>query len=149
MVLHKQFQDFVLFLYAHMAMCDGSMHENEELVILDKMSRIFPSEPDPKKRLMDAIAEYKSIDPALINTVIRDSFKFFDHVKFAQKYKIYTDMYDVVNADGRVEESERKALDSLRSIIDMNAEIRHEGHWLLTSLQTKFQAWMFKICSIL
>jgi hypothetical protein len=111
-----------------MAMCDGSMHENEELVILDKMSKIFPAEADPKKKLMDAIAEYKSIDPALVNTVIRDSFKFFDQVKFAVKYKIYTDMYDVVNADGRVEESERKALDSLRNIIDMNAEIRHEGH---------------------
>jgi uncharacterized tellurite resistance protein B-like protein len=128
MVLHKQFPDFVLFLYAHMAMCDGFMHENEELVILDKMSKIFPTESDPKKRLMDAIAEYKSIDPALVNTIIRDSFKFFDHVKFAQKYKIYSDMFDVVNADGRVEESERKALNSLRDIIDINAEIRHEGH---------------------
>ena len=128
MVLHKQFQDFVLFLYAHMALCDGSMHENEELVILDKMSKIFPGEPDPKKRLTAAVAEYKSIDPALVNTVIRDSFKFFDQVKFAQKYKIYTDMYDVVNADGRVEESERKALNSLRDIIDMNADIRHESH---------------------
>ncbi len=128
MVLHNQFQDFVLFLYAHMAMCDGSMHENEELVILDKMSKIFPTEPDPKKKLSGAIAEYKTLDPALVNTVIRDSFKFFDQVKFAQKYKIYTDMYDVVNADGRVEESERKALNALRDIIDMNADIRHEGH---------------------
>jgi uncharacterized tellurite resistance protein B-like protein len=98
------------------------------LVIIDKMSKIFPTEVDPKKKLMDTIAEYKSIDPALINTVIRDSFKFFDHVKFAQKYKIYSDMYDVVNADGRVEESERKALNSLRDIIDINAEIKHEGH---------------------
>jgi uncharacterized tellurite resistance protein B-like protein len=125
MVLHKQFQDFVLFLYTHMAMCDGSMHENEELVILDKMSRIFPTEPDPKKKLNESVAEYKSIDPALINTIVRDSFKFFDQIKFAQKYKIYTDMYDVVNADGRVEESERKALNTLREIIDMNAEMRH------------------------
>ncbi|MBI1769097.1 MAG: TerB family tellurite resistance protein [Bacteroidetes bacterium] len=125
MVLHKQFQDFVLFLYTHMALCDGSMHENEELVILDKMSKIFPTEADPKKKLNAVVAEYKSIDPALINTIVRDSFKFFDQVKFAQKYKIYTDMYDVVNADGRVEESERKALNSLRDIIDMDAEIRH------------------------
>ncbi len=126
MVLHKQFQDFVLFLYTHMALCDGSMHENEQLVILDKMAKIFPAEPDPKKKLNDAVAEYKSIDPALVNTIVRDSFKFFDQVKFAQKYKIYTDMYDVVNADGRVEESERKALNTLREIIDMNADMRHE-----------------------
>lgn len=109
-----------------MALCDGSMHENEQLVILDKMAKIFPAEPDPKKKLNDAVAEYKSIDPALVNTIVRDSFKFFDQVKFAQKYKIYTDMYDVVNADGRVEESERKALNTLREIIDMNADMRHE-----------------------
>jgi len=126
MVLHKQFQDFVLFLYAHMALCDGSMHENEEIVILDKMKKLFPDEPNPKARLSSTIKEYKSVEAALINTVIRDTFKFFDQIKFAQKYKIYTDMYDVVNADGRVEESERKALNSLRDIIDMNAEIRHE-----------------------
>ncbi|MGC4023320.1 MAG: hypothetical protein QM734_15935 [Cyclobacteriaceae bacterium] len=125
MVLHKQFQDFALFLYVHMALCDGSMHENEEIVVLDKMTKIFPTETDPKKKLLAAVAEYKSVEPALINTVIRDSFKFFDHVKFAQKYKIYTDMYDVVNADGRVEESERIALDALKGIIDMDAEIRH------------------------
>ena len=127
MVLHKQFQDFVLFLYTHMALCDGSMHENEQLVILDKMAKLFPTEPDPKKKLNEAVAEYKSVDPALVNTIVRDSFKFFDQIKFAQKYKVYTDMYDVVNADGRVEESERKALNTLREIIDMNAEMRHES----------------------
>ncbi|GHN01912.1 hypothetical protein WSM22_34010 [Cytophagales bacterium WSM2-2] len=126
MVLHKQFPDFVLFLYTHMALCDGSMHENEELVILDKMRKLFPNETNPKSKLIAAVTEYKSVDSALINTIIRDSFKTFDQVKFATKYKVYTDMYDVVNADGRVEESERKALNSLRDIIDMNAEIRHE-----------------------
>jgi len=125
MVLHKQFQDLVLFLYVHMALCDGSMHENEEIVILDKMTKLFPSEGDPKKKLNAAVAEYKTVESALVNTVIRDSFKFFDHVKFAQKYKIYSDMYDIVNADGRVEESERTALNALKNIIDMDAEIRH------------------------
>ena len=125
MVLHKQFQDFVLFLYVHMAFCDGSMHENEEIVVLNKMTKLFPTEGDPKKKLLSAIAEYKSIEPASVNDVIRDSFKFFDQIKFAQKYKIYTDMYDIVNADGRVEESERVALDALKNIIDLDAEIRH------------------------
>jgi len=123
MILHNQFPDFVLFLYVHMANCDGSMHENEELVILDKMTKLFTDETDPKKKLHDATIEYKKVNPALINTIIRDSFKFFDQVKFSYKYRIYTDMYDIVNADGRVDESEHKALDVLRNIINMNAEI--------------------------
>jgi len=37
---------------------------------------------------------------------------------------IYTDMYDVVNADGKVEESEKTALVELKEIIDLNSEIR-------------------------
>jgi uncharacterized tellurite resistance protein B-like protein len=57
--------------------------------------------------------------------IIRDTFKQFDHVKFAQKYKVYTDMYDVINADGKVEESEKNALDLLKEIIDLNAEVKH------------------------
>jgi uncharacterized tellurite resistance protein B-like protein len=125
MVLHQNFNDFVLFLYAHMALCDGSMHENEELVILDKMRKLFPEETDNKKKLALAVMEYKSIDPAHVSTIIRDSFTKFNHVKAVQKYRIYTDMYDIVNADGRVEESEHKALDNLRDIIDLNAELRH------------------------
>ena len=33
-------------------------------------------------------------------------------------------MYDIVNADGKVEESEKYALDGLKEIIDMNAQMR-------------------------
>lgn len=125
MVLHSQFQDFILFLYVHMAMADGSLHSSEELVILNKMSKLFPNETDLKGKLQMAIKEYRSVDPALTSNVIRESFLFFDKVTFAQKYKVYADMYDIVNADGKVEESEKHALDGLKEIIDMNAEIRH------------------------
>jgi len=72
-----------------------------------------------------AVSEYKALDPSMVPVVIHDSFKFFDKVKFAQKYKVYTDMYDIVNADGKVEESEKHALEALKQIIDLNAELRH------------------------
>jgi uncharacterized tellurite resistance protein B-like protein len=57
--------------------------------------------------------------------VIRETFKHFDKVTFAQKYKVFTDMYDIVNADGKVEESEKHTLDGLKEIIDLNAQIKH------------------------
>ncbi len=124
MVLHTYFQDFVLFLYVHMASVDQSIHPTEEQVILDKISKLFPTEGNPKKKFDLAVAEYKALDPAMIMTVIQDSFKFFDKVKFSTKYKVYTEMYDIINADGRVDESETVALDKLKDIINLNAELR-------------------------
>ena len=124
MVLHKHFHDFVLFLYVHIALADQFLHPSEEQVILGKMSKLFPSENDLKKKFDLAVAEYRALDPAMVTSVIQDSFRFFDQVKFSQKYKVYTEMYDVVNADGKVEESEKIALDALKDIINLNAEMR-------------------------
>lgn len=108
-----------------MAVSDGSIHSSEEQVILNKMPRLYPNESDLKTKLNLAIAEYRSLDPSMTVDVIRETFKHFDKVTFAQKYKVYADMYDIVNADGKVDESEKHALDGLKEIIDMNAELRH------------------------
>jgi len=124
MVLHSQFQDFILFLYIHMAISDGTLHSSEEQVIINKMTKLFPNESDLKKKLQLAVIEYKALDSVMTVDVIRESFKHFDKVTFAQKYKVYADMYDIVNADGKVEESEKHALDGLKEIIDMNAQMR-------------------------
>jgi uncharacterized tellurite resistance protein B-like protein len=124
MVLHNNFQDFVLFLYIHMALADHYLHPAEESVILDKMSRLFPAEADQKKKFDDAVKHYESLSHEKAVEVIRDTFRHFDQVKFAQKYKVYTDMYDVINADGKVEEAEKFALDALKEIINMNAEAK-------------------------
>ncbi|MFM9839992.1 MAG: TerB family tellurite resistance protein [Cyclobacteriaceae bacterium] len=124
MMLHNNFQDFVLFLYIHMALADHYLHPSEESVILDKMSRLFPTEADPKKKFDAAVKHYESLSHETAIETIRASFKHFDQVKFAQKYKVYTDMYDVINADGKVEEAEKIALDALKEIINMNAEAK-------------------------
>ena len=107
-----------------MAISDGSLHSCEEQVILNKMAKLFPDETDSKKKLQMALTEYKALDHAMTMDVIRETFKHFDKVTFAQKYKVYADMYDIVNADGKVEESEKNALTGLKEIIDMNAQTK-------------------------
>lgn len=124
MILHSNFQDFVLFLYIHMALADHYLHPSEEEVILNKMGKLFPTEGNPKKKFDEEVARYKSFDQATAMTIIHESFKHFSHIKFAHKYKVYTDMYDVINADGKVEEAEKVALDALKEIINMNAEAK-------------------------
>jgi uncharacterized tellurite resistance protein B-like protein len=124
MVLHHNFADFVLFLYIHMAYADGVFHPAEREMILGKMTKLFPNETVPtlNKKLGDAEKEYLSINSVDVPTVILDSFRNFIHVKFSQKYHVYSDMYDIVNADGKVVESETAALDELKRIIDLSAE---------------------------
>lgn len=121
MVIHQSFADFVLFLYIHMAHTDGDYDGTEADVILKKLTKLFPKEADPKGKLERARAEYLAMDPTLIPQLIRDTFKQYSDIKFAQKYKVYTDMYDIINADGKVDESETAAMNELKEIIEMGA----------------------------
>lgn len=124
MVVHKTFADFVLFLYVHMAYADGEYHPFEQKVILEKVPKLFPTETDVQKILDQAEQDYLDTKRSEINNIIRDTFKHFNTVKFAQKYKIYTDMYDIIHADGKVEESETVALNELKEIIEMGAALK-------------------------
>ena len=120
MVIHKNFQDFVLFLYIYMAHADGEFHENEKQVILEKMKRLYPADEDFNKKFNEALHLYDDFDKKQLKTLFRDTFNHFSAVKFPVKYKVYTDMYDIINADGKVDESETKALNALKEIIDIS-----------------------------
>ena len=104
-----------------MAYADGFFHPKEKELILEKMEKLFPLEPDPLKKLDKAEKDYLHMDSEKVSDVIHDSFKHFNQVKFTQKYHVYTDMYDIVHADGKIEESETSALEALKRIIDMGA----------------------------
>ena len=122
MVLHQHFADFVLFLYIHVAYADGVFHPSERSLILEKMAKLFPAERDLEMKLKDAEKEYLSVDAKKMPGIILDTFRQYNSVKFSQKYKVYTDMYEIVNADGKVDESETAALEELKRIIDLRAE---------------------------
>jgi hypothetical protein len=91
-------------------------------VIQEKMTRLFPKDTDLEKKLYNTIREYNGFDKSQMETLIRDSFLHFNDVKFTQKYKVYSDIYDIINADGKVEDSETAALDVLRQIIEIGKE---------------------------
>ena len=124
MVIHKTFADFVLFLYMHMAYAHGGLHDTEKEVILGKMLKLFPNETNPLKKLETAEKEYVSLDSKKIPGLILDTFRQFKEVKFVQKYKVYADMYDIVHADGKLDDSETEALEELKKIIDLSAEAK-------------------------
>ena len=85
MVIHNSFNDFVLFLYVHMANSDGESHDLEKGVILGKMTKLFPPESDLDKLFEDAVKQYRGIDKNNLKEIMRATFKHFDQVKFAQE----------------------------------------------------------------
>ena len=122
MVIHDNFQDFVLFLYLHMAHADGSMHQQEESIVREKMKRLFPEGEDLDAHFNRVLEQYRNSPKEQIPVIIRDSFDHFNSVTFSAKYRVYTDMYDIINADGRVDQYEKNALDQLREIINLGIE---------------------------
>ncbi len=124
MKVHDSFSDFVLFLYVYVALSDGYLHPNEEIIILEKLTKLFPQEGNPKKKFDDALAAYNKFDLSTLDEFIQYSFKHLNQVKFAQRYKIYTDMYDIIHSDGKVDQAENQALDTLKKIIDLGASER-------------------------
>lgn len=124
MVIHDNFADFVLFLYIHMAHADGVYHPAERDVIAERLPKLFPSETDIAGKLARAEKQYSAVDRSQIDTIIKDTFRHFNSIRFSQKYKVYTDMYDIIHADGKVEESETKALNQLKDIIEMGVVMK-------------------------
>lgn len=125
MVIHNSFADFVLFLYVHMAHADGDLHVTEVKVIKEKMTKLYPGITNVDARFAEALDTYNTFEKANLNKLFHASFAHFSNIKFSQKYHVYGDMYDIIYADGKVEESEKRALDELKEIIDINSEVTH------------------------
>jgi uncharacterized tellurite resistance protein B-like protein len=119
MVIHGNFNEFVLFLYLHMAHADGSMQHQEEMVVREKMSKLYPEHEDLNAIFSAALEQYRNCKPEEVPAIIRNSFEHFKSVTFSEKYRVYTDMYDIINSDGRVDSAEKSALDQLREIINL------------------------------
>ena len=124
MVVHKNFTDFVLFLYIHVAYADGFFHPNERETIHGKLHKLYPPEPevDYAALISDMEKEYLSYDKKKVLDIIHATFRQYASISFTQKYKVYADMFDIIRADGKVEESETLALDELKRIIDISSE---------------------------
>jgi len=120
MVIHKNFSDFVLFLYVYVAFSDGDFHPLEKETILEKMKKLYPEDANYEKILNEEIRLYDDFDKNQMKALFKDTFKHFPKVTFTQKYKVYTDMYEIVQADGKIHEAETLALQALKEIIDLS-----------------------------
>lgn len=121
MVIHSSFKDFILFLYVHMSQVDGVYEPNELASIEKKIEGLYDGDTDVEKKLYQAIREYNSFDKDKLNILFRDSFQHFRDDQSVQKNEFYNDLNEIVLADGQVLQSEKRALQALKEIIELNA----------------------------
>ena len=116
MVIHSAFEDFILFLYVHISRSDSNYDPKEMDVIQEKMKGLYPSKVDFDKKLYITLREYKNFDTNKLNELFVDTLKHFRADK--NKEKIFADLSDIISADGKVQNTETKALDALKKTID-------------------------------
>ena len=120
MILHSTFPDFIAFLYVHMSHADNSYDPYELATVKSKMTGLFAEGTDVEKKLYGAIREYNSFDKSKLNELFEASLKHFS-VEAPLKEGIYTDLNEIIKADGKVDQSETKTLETLKKIIDLHS----------------------------
>lgn len=121
MILHRSFPDFILFLYVHMSHADSSYDPSEMATIKAKMSALYPGGTDIEKKLYLALREYNSFDKSKLADLFEETLRHFS-VETPETDNVYTDLYEIMQADGKVEQSETKTLEALKQIINLHAE---------------------------
>ena len=117
----EEFNEFTLFLYIYIADSDGFIHETEIEVIKKKIPKLFPK-TDAEKVYQEALKKFRAFNKEEIEKVIHSNFKEHQKKSFTSKYKIFTDLYDIIIADGVLDERESRSIQKLKDIIDQNLE---------------------------
>jgi len=103
-------EEFTLLLFFHMAHVDGSLHPNERDTILERMKVLFPEDNTLEAKLTKMESSYPSIGDDGAQDLLKDSLKKFPDVAQAKRLEIYSSLFDIINANGRVNLEETNTL---------------------------------------
>ena len=117
MVIHSTFPDFILFLYVHMSRADDNYDPTELAAIKSKMNGLFSANTDLEKKLYQTIRDYNSFDKNKLTELFSDSIQHFSNTSSVDTH-LFDDLREIIQADGKVDQSETNALDVLKRIID-------------------------------
>lgn len=121
MILHATFSDFILFLFVHISHADNNYDPVEIATIKAKMVHLFSEGTDVEKKLYRAIREYHAFDKTELRNLFEDTFQHFSGQKQVGT-NLYADLYEIVQADGKVDQAEAKELEILKGIIDKHTK---------------------------
>lgn len=122
MVIHSSFRDFILFLYVHISQADENYDPDEMAIIKKKIESLFEKDTDIEKKLYAAIREYNVFDKSKLTELFEATFKQFSQDTSVLRKNFYSDLNEIVLADGKVVDAEIKALEALKALIDLYTE---------------------------
>ncbi len=81
------------------------------------MTSIYPAGTDIERKLYGTIREYNTFDKTKLDDLFSASIKHFKSEGGVKDNTIFTDMEDIVRADGKVNSSESKVLEVIAKLI--------------------------------
>ncbi|MEM7551869.1 MAG: hypothetical protein AAF363_19465 [Bacteroidota bacterium] len=120
--IFEEFKDFVLFLYIYMADADGNIDISEIELILEKLKKLYPDELEHNILFEKAMAEFLDMKKSQVEEVLVSNFEYHSDESFTKKYKIFSDLYEIIHADGVVDERESKSIAKLKAMIERNID---------------------------
>jgi uncharacterized tellurite resistance protein B-like protein len=121
MVIHATLPDFILFLYVHMSRADNNYDPTEMAAIKSKMNNLFSEGTDLEKKLYITIREYNSFDKDKMTELLSESIKRFSNDGSVDSH-LLKDLKEIIQADGKVDQSEMNALEALERMIDRQSK---------------------------
>jgi hypothetical protein len=100
-----------------MSHADDSYDPTEMAAIKNKMGNLFSKGTEIEKKLYLAIREYNTFDKNKLTELFSASVEHFSK-KSAVDANLFNDLREIIQADGKEDQSERDALDILKRIID-------------------------------
>jgi hypothetical protein len=104
-----------------MSRADENYDPYEIATIKEKISGMFEKDADIERKLYVAIRQYNSFDKSSLVELFRDSFKHFSEDQTIQKNNFYDDLTEIMQADGKVVHAEKRALQALKEIVELNS----------------------------
>jgi uncharacterized tellurite resistance protein B-like protein len=107
-----------------MSRADENYEPNEMATIKQKIGGLYETGTDIEKKLYAAIREYNLLDKSKLHELLAASFSHFSKDERILKNEFYADLNEIIIADGKVVDSETKALKALKELIELNTQDR-------------------------
>lgn len=115
MIDARNIEDFSLLVLVHMASVDGTIHPTEQDAIVEKVRELFPHLKTIEDRLALISQAIKKMGKESSEKMIEENLDQLHTLSSGQKKTFYALLFDVINADGRVNEEETRTLRMLKS----------------------------------
>ncbi|MCC5921304.1 MAG: TerB family tellurite resistance protein [Cyclobacteriaceae bacterium] len=113
----NNYNEFLLFLYIHISESDFTAQRKEVELILEKMEFIFSENEDHYDIFMNMRENYEKLNFEEVEKVIMQTYDRYKLQYDKMSDKIFKDLYEIVLADGHVDQFETKALNRLKELI--------------------------------